>query len=279
AFFPKVPESRLDMADYLCEIEWADRVLGEIVDILESRGLDENTIIIFTSDNGMPFPRSKATLYDHGVRMPLIVYWKSQIKGMRVVSDPVNLIELAPTILDLAGIDIPAQMTGRNIGNLLFSEESGSIDSDREFVITAFEKHTHCRPNELGYPRRAIHTEKWTYIINYEPERYPMGDSDIFIPNWDILGETDPGQLKEYYKRNMGNSDFSYYYELAFGKAPGEQLFYKMDDPDMIHNMAEDPVHYEIKIELKNKLETYLIETNDPRAHGMSPWDEYKLDK
>lgn len=278
-FFPDVPATKLDMADYMSEIEWADKAVGEILEVLELKGLKENTVIIFTSDNGMPFPRSKATLYDHGVRMPLIISWENHIKGMRVVKDPVNLIDLTPTILELAEIDIPEQMTGKSISNLLFSNKSGSIDKDREFVVTAFEKHTHCRPEELGFPRRAIHTEEWTYIINYEPDRYPMGDFDVFIPNWDNLGETDPGRLKDYYKRNVNNIEFTYFYDLAFGKVKSEQLYNKSDDPDMINNLASNQEYQEIKNELRKNLESYLVETNDPRLKGLSPWDEYKLDK
>ncbi|MBA7515673.1 Bifunctional sulfatase/alpha-L-rhamnosidase [subsurface metagenome] len=140
-FLPDVSVTRLNMADYLSEIEWADNAVGEMIDILESKGLKNNTLIIYTSDNGMPLPRSKATLYDHGVRMPLVIRWGDQVKGKRVVTDPVSLTDMAPTFLDLAGIEIPDQMTGRSIKNLLFSDKSGDIDKEREFVVTTFEKH------------------------------------------------------------------------------------------------------------------------------------------
>jgi hypothetical protein len=131
----------------------------------------------------------------------------------------------------------------------------------------------------MGYPRRAIHTEEWTYIINYRPDLYPMGNADVFIPTWDILGDTDPGRMKEYFKENMENPDFKYYWDLAFEKVPGEELFNKVSDPDMLFNLAFDPDYQDIKNDLKNKLEKYLIETDDPRATGLSPWDEYALDK
>ena len=278
-FFPDVPVTRLNIADYLSEIEWADMAVAEMLEILESKGLKDNTLVIFTSDNGMPLPRSKATLYDHGVRMPLIVRWGDWVKANRVVTDPVSLIDMAPTFLDLAGIEIPEMMTGRSIKNLLFSEKSGDLDKEREFVVTTFEKHTLCRPDSMGYPRRAIHTEDWTYIINYEPDLYPNGNVDLHIPNWDVLGDTDPTRLKVYYKENMDNPEFKLYWEQAFGKVPGEQLFNKNDDRDMIINLAYDPEYKAVKEELKGKLEKYLLETDDPRASGESPWDDYNLDK
>lgn len=278
-FMPDVPVSKLDMADYMAEIEWCDQVVGEFLNILDSRGLRENTLIIFTSDNGMPFPRSKASLYDHGVRMPLIANWEGRITANRMVSEPVSLIDLAPTFLDLSQVEIPEQMSGKSIQNLLFSDGDTSIDPGRNFVVTAFEKHTHCRPDALGFPRRAIHTREWTLILNYEAHRYPMGNLDVYIPNWDNLGDTDPGPLKSYYKEKMDQADFQYYWDLSFGKVPGEELFNKFEDPDMVHNLAGDPDYKNILEDLRNKLMDYLSETNDPRAKGLSPWDNYKLDK
>jgi len=278
-FFPDVPVSRMDMADYLAEIQWADDVVGEVLEVLGSRDLKQNTVIIFTSDNGMPFPRSKATLYNHGVRMPLIIAWDKQIKGMRVVKDPVSLIDLAPTILELSKLDVPEQMTGQSMSGLLFSDSSLYAADRREFVVSSFEKHTHCRPDELGFPRRAIHTEKWTYIVNYEADRYPMGNFEIRIPNWDILGDTDPGPLKEYIAQNRELPEFSWFYNLSFGKVGEEELYNQKDDPDMINNLAGSPDHKEVKESLRKLLEGYLIETGDPRAAGQSPWDAYRLDK
>lgn len=279
AFFPDVPVTKLNMADYLSEIEWADNAVGEMIEILETRGFINNTLVIYTSDNGMPLPRAKATLYDHGVRMPLVMYWPEQIKSEQIVNDPISLIDMAPTFLDLAGIPIPDQMTGKSIKNIILSNKSGTIDKEKEFVVTTFEKHTHCRPDQLGYPRRAIHTEEWTYIINYEPDRFPMGNVDVYIPNWDILGDTDPGRIKSYFKENMDNPDFKYLWDLAFGKVPEEQLFSKNDDPDMVNNLADNTDYAEIKSQLKEKLVKYLIKTNDPRQNGESPWDKYRLDK
>lgn len=279
AFYPEVPMAKLDIADYLSEIEWVDKEVGEMIEILESYNMLENTLVVYTSDNGMPMPRAKATLYDHGVRMPLVMMWEKEIKSGRVVTDPVSLIDMAPTFLELAGIEVPKVMTGRSITNLIFSRKSGDLDKDREFVVSSFEKHTNARADSLGFPRRAIHTDEWTYIINYEPTRFPMGSIDFLIPGWDILGDTDPGRFKEYYKENFNSSDFNPFWELSFGKVPREQLFNKISDPDMINNLAYDLDYNSVRLELKAKLEKYLEKTGDPRFRGESPWDNYHLDK
>ena len=278
-FFPDIPVAKLDVADYMAEIEWADKVVGEMIDILESENLLKETLVIYTSDNGMPHPRAKATLYDHGVRMPLIMHWPEMVETNRVVNDPISLIDMAPTFLDLAGIDIPDQMTGQSIKDIILSKRSGTVKASKEFVVSALEKHCDCRIDHLGYPRRAIHTEEWTFIINYEPDRFPMGGPDIFIPTWDILGDTDPGRLKEYYKANMDKPEFRHFYDLAFGKIPGEQLFNKIDDPDMVNNLASSPEFQDIKDNLRVMLEKYLVDTDDPRQLGESPWDNYRYDK
>jgi uncharacterized sulfatase len=106
-----------------------------------------------------------------------------------------------------------------------------------------------------------------------------MGNFDIHIPNWDILGDTDPGPLKEFYIHNRMHPEYKQFYNLAFGKVEKEELYNHADDPDMIRNLADDPDFMAVKSRLKKKLEDYLLQTKDPRAEGKSPWDEYRLDK
>ncbi|MGF1638303.1 MAG: sulfatase, partial [Cyclobacteriaceae bacterium] len=99
--------TRKDLAMYYDEIGRMDKNIGEVVVELKKRGLYDNTLIIFISDNGKPFTRAKGTLYDEGVRSPLILHWPKQIVKGRTSNEMVSLINLAPTFLDLAGVDIP----------------------------------------------------------------------------------------------------------------------------------------------------------------------------
>jgi len=276
AFLPENNDSRMDISDYLGEIMWGENHIDKIVTILEECGLKENTVIVVTSDNGMPLPRAKATLYDHGVRMPLVINWGDRIKSAQTIDNPVSLIDIAPTFLDLAGIEIPEEMTGKSLKNMILSGKSGTIENEREFVVTAIERHVFYRTQEEGYPRRALHTQEWTYIRNFEPDWWPAGDPEIIVnERYGPFGECDPSRIKRFLVAKSQDPVYRNYYNLCFGKVPDEQLFNKIIDPDMIHNLADDPDYQDVLIKMRETLNNYLAETNDPRIKGESPQGNY----
>lgn len=266
-FLPDDPEVRSDILDYYFEIERFDRELGEILSYLEERGQLANTIVIVTSDNGMPFPRAKADLYDYGARVPLAVRWPASVPGGRVVTDFVSLVDLAPTILECAGIEIPSDMTGRSLLALLKSGENGRVDSTRDHVISVLERHTPWREGRVGYPKRAIRTDQFLYIRNYETDRWPGGDPPI-------LGEADPSPTKDLMRARKDEPGFKRYYEAAFAKRPSEELYEIERDPGQMNNIAADEARAEIKSALTAKLDQHLLATADPRALGHPPtWE------
>ena len=266
-FLPDDPEVRSDILDYYFEIERFDRELGEILSFLEGRGQLENTIVFVTSDNGMPFPRAKADLYDYGARVPLAVRWRESIPGGRVVTDFVSLVDIAPTILEAGGLEIPAEMTGRSILEMLRSGADGRVDSSRDHVILARERHTPWREGRVGYPMRAIRTDRFLYIRNLEPDRWPAGDPPI-------LGEVDPSPTKDLMRARKDDPQFRRYYEAAFSKRPGEELYEVGPDPGQMHNVADEGAHAEVKTALAERLDQHLLATADPRALGQPPtWE------
>ena len=279
AFYPDTTEIRDGLSDYLAEVEWADEMLGKIIGILDEKNLTENTVIVFTSDNGMPFPRAKATLYEYGAHMPLIARWNNHFGAGRVVTDPVSLTDLAPTFLELAGLDVPDAMTGKSLKGILASTESGRVDHEREFVVSAIEKHVLARPHNVGFPRRALHSEHWTYIRNYEPDRYPAGHAETIIPDWGNYGDIDPSIIKTFFMDNAEDLAVQLFFELGFGKVPSEELYDTRIDADMTNNLADDPKHKDKRMALRRKLRHYLVQRDDPRMSGLSPWDDYLLDK
>jgi arylsulfatase A-like enzyme len=118
--------TRSDVADYLWEVQRFDREVGEVMDRLKAMGELENTIVVVSGDNGMPFPRCKATLYDQGTRVPLAIRWGAKVPAGRTVTDFVNLCDLAPTFLASAGLQPPQQMTGRSLLPILILNRCGN---------------------------------------------------------------------------------------------------------------------------------------------------------
>ena len=274
-FLPDNSETRTDIADYLFEIEWFDRHLDAMMKLLEEKGELENTLIIVTSDNGMAFPRAKATLYEYGTHMPLAIMWGDKIKGGRVVEDFTVASDFAPTILDLAGVEIPEAVTGKSLRKILESSEDGMIDPERDKVVTAIERHTYCRPGGLPYPSRAIRKGNWTYIINFEPERYPAGHPKFMSITGQVYGDVDAGLSRKYILENKDDPMVNKLFELSFGKRPGEELYDISNDHYQMNNLADDQAYAKIKEELRKELLEYLAETNDPRMNNESPWDNY----
>ena len=173
---------RSDMLDYGLEVEWFDANLGKILDQLERIGELEDTIVLVTSDHGMPFPRVKGQIYEAGFHLPMAARWGRRVKPGRVVDDFINVRDLAPTFLEVAGLKVPASMSGRSFLGSLVSEKSGQIDPTRNRMVIGKERHDLGRPHDQGYPVRAIRTPQYLYVRNYEPDRWPAGNPETSYP-------------------------------------------------------------------------------------------------
>jgi len=274
-FLPDAPEIRKDFADYYFEIEWFDQHLQRMITLLEEKGELENTLIVVVSDNGKPFPRAKATLYEYGTHMPMAVSWPAKISAGRKVADFISFTDLAPTFLELAGVEPSPQMTGRSFTDILYSGKSGWVDSSRNQVVTAIERHTYARRGGLPYPSRAIRKGDWVYIRNFEPDRWPAGAPDFKSPHQGVYGDVDRGLSRTYMLENKDSEKTEPYFELAFGKRPAEELYNLQEDPFQLRNLADEDSLKNQLDQLKNALTNYLQETNDPRMSGESPWDNY----
>ncbi len=209
AYYPDSDLIRNDMLDYAVEVEWFDTMLGRIIAKLEEIGELDDTLILVTSDHGMPFPRVKGQIYEHGVHLPLAVRWGRRAGKGRVVEDFVNVRDIAPTFVEASGGVPPASMSGRSFLDVLSSEESGWIDPARDRVMLGKERHDLGRPLNQGYPVRAIRTREYLYVLNYEPDRWPVGNPETGYRN------CDDGPTKTFLL-----SRFDEYYRLCFGKRP-----------------------------------------------------------
>ena len=186
-FLPDTAEVRNDLLDYYFEVQRFDRDLGRISTRSSAPASSSNTIVIVTSDNGMPFPRAKANVYDAGARVPLAIRWPGVRAAGAVVDAFVSLTDLAPTILEGAGLKPLDAMTGRSLLPLL----RGESQPGRDRVFIERERHANVRRGDLSYPVRAIRTKDYLYIRNFRPDRWPAGDPEQYVavgPFGDIDG-------------------------------------------------------------------------------------------
>ncbi len=276
-FLPDVSEVRNDIADYLYEIKWIDHHLEEMIRMLEERNLLDNTIIIVTSDNGMAFPAAKNNLYEYGIHMPLAIRWPEGIKtGGRIVDDLVSLTDIAPTLLECAGIQELDEMTGKSLLKIFNSSSSGIIDKSRKYVFAGKERHTVCRENDLPYPQRSVRDYRFLYIRNLEPGRWPAGSPDIISAHGWVYGDIDMSPSHTYLLAHHDEQGVKELFELAMAKRPYEELYDIINDPFCLRNLITNKDYVKDKKRLVKALDKYLIKTADPRAlTGKSVWDDF----
>lgn len=258
---------RTDLCDYYFEIQRFDREAGEMVEMLERNRELENTLVVITGDNGMPFPRCKSNLYDLGTNVPLAVRWGERVKGGRVAEDFISLTDLAPTFLEAAMLKPLSSMTGRSLLSLLTSGKSGRVDSSRDRVFTGKERHAWVRKEGKGYPMRAIRTADFLYIRNFEPERWPAGDPGA-APAEHGYGDIDSSPTKSYMMEHQKDPEIKGLFELAFGMRPSEELYDLRRDPGQLNNVADKAELAAAKEKLASLLMAELAATGDPRVKG-----------
>ena len=270
AYWPDNETVRSDMLDYALRVERFDSHVGEIITELEKAGLADNTLVIVTSDHGMPFPRVKGHTFDDAHRVPTVMSWPKGIKnpGKRV-DDLVSFIDFAPTFLELAGID-PSQsgmeITGKSITDLF----TGERPKQRPFLLIGRERFdVYARPGSaagLGYPARGIRSGDYLYVLNFTPDRWPCGNPELG------LKDTDDSPTKRLIEKlGPGNP----YWEHAFGKRPTDMLFNVKKDPDCVNNLADNKSLATILGRLKATMMAELKKQGDPRTLGEGKGDVF----
>lgn len=273
SYLPDTPEVRGDLLDYYAAVQRYDRDTGDLLKLLEESGRARNTLVVMTGDNGLPFPRAKATLYDAGTRMPLAIRWPARVKGGRTVDAFVSHCDFAPTFLDAAGLPVPPTMTGRSLLPLL----RGVEEVGRDRVFFGRERHANVRQGDLSYPARAIRTKEFLYIRNLRPELWPAGDPEKWFAVGPF-GDVDNGPSKAQIIARR-DQDLRYFFRLAFEKRPEVELFDLGKDPDQLENIATK--RPEVARRLDAELTAWLSETGDPRiidgklSGSDNRWDKY----
>lgn len=276
AYWPDHETVRHDMLDYAFEVEHTDAHLGRMIAELERRGLLENTLIVVTSDHGMPFPRAKGYAYHDSNHIPLALRWPRGVKHPgRRIADFVDFTDLAPTFLDVAGIAWKDSgmmpITGQSWRPILESPKAGQVIAARDHVLIGKERTDIGRPHDWGYPIRGIVTAEHLYLRNYEPTRWPAGNPETGYLDTD--GSPTKSLILELGRRNRTDR----HWQLNFGLRPGDELYDLRSDRDCARNLAADPAHAGRMTALRQRMETQLKAQADPRMAGRGEvFDHYK---
>ena len=268
-YLPDTEKVRSDFLDYALRIERFDSNLVKMIEILEDSGELENTLIVVTSDNGMPFPRAKGNAYEAGVKVPMAVYWAGKIKARPVIEDLISHIDLAPTLLDAAGLHVYDEIEGKSFLDLLTDPDKNKKVQFRESLFYGRERATSARPNNFGYPARTIRTMQYELVWNMKPERTPTGDR---LHEAKAAKSVMDAILSQKEMNNKGKK----IYMDAFGLRPEFELHDMHSDPYGLINLAEDPEYKEILDSLFKMLKDQLIDDGDPRVYGHGDiWESY----
>ncbi|MCA8997195.1 MAG: sulfatase [Planctomycetaceae bacterium] len=260
---PDHPDVREDIARYYLEVQAFDQQCAEHLDLLEQAGLAENTLVMIVGDNGWQLPRGLAHCYDWGTRVPMAILWPGVTKPGHVVEEFLSFEDVAPTFLELAGLETPAEMTGTSFVSLL----RGASDRARDHVFLEKERHANVRRGDLTYPCRCIRTENFLYVWNLHPERWPSGDPELY---WAVgpYGDVDWSRTKDLLTAEPLPDTLQRFYDLGFDKRPQEELYDLRIDPDQARNVANDPKYEETLASLRERVKTWMRNTDDPRAKG-----------
>jgi len=236
ANLPDTPETRRDMAAFKASARSLDQGIGAVLNGLYEFGLAERTLIICTTDHGLAFPGAKATLFDRGTGVMLIIRGPGGFAGGKVYDAMVSHLDIYPTLCELAGAQKPAFLQGTSLLPLVHDE----VERIHDQVFTEVTFHAAYEPT------RAIRTERWKYIRRFDKNPHP------------VLANTDDSASKQI----LVGAGWG---EQVVGQ---EQLYDLILDPNEVRNLAEDPTHAEVLDELRGRLTAWMEETDDPLLEG-----------
>lgn len=270
---PDCPEVRDDLLNYYGGVMQLDQEAARALAVLEQAGQLDDTVVIYTSDNGWQMPRGLANCYDAGSRVPLAVRWGERLAAGRVVDAFVNVADLGPTFLELAGLVPPPVMTMRSIRGLLLGEAD---PAPRDAVFMERERHANVRRDNLAYPVRAVRTRDYLYLRNLRPDRWPAGDPDVLFIHGRPFGDVDTTRVKDFLLEHRNDPSQAMHIERIFGKRPAEELYDCRTDPHQLTNVAGRPEYADALARHRERVDAWMRETHDPRVDpAYDGWDAF----
>ncbi len=237
---PDTPETRQDMAAYMTTAGILDEKMGRVLAALDETGLAENTLVVCTTDHGLPWPAMKCNLTDHGTGVMLMMRGPGPFSGGKTIDALVSQLDIYPTLCELAGVEPPEWLQGKSLVPLV----NGQVDEIHTEVFNEVTFHV------CYEPMRAIRTSRWKYIRRFEPRSRPV------MPN------TDDSLTKTLWIENG----------WANRSPAEEQLYDLIFDPNEANNLALDPNYDPVKIELAGRLTDWMLATQDPLLEGTIQW-------
>lgn len=270
---PDCPEVRKDLLNYYGGVMKLDAEAAQAIAVLEKAGQLDDTVIVYTSDNGWQMPRGLANCYDAGSRVPLAIRWGKHLAAGRRVEEFVNVGDLGPTFLELAGLTPPAGMSMHSIRNLLLGRPD---PFPRDAVFIERERHANVRRDNLSYPVRAIRTKDFLYLHNLRPDRWPAGDPDVFFLAERPYGDVDTTTVKDFLLARQKDPALAKHIALIFGKRPAEELYDLRQDPHQLVNVAALPAYADTLKQLRSRTNDWMKRTQDPRVDlNNDAWDKF----
>jgi N-sulfoglucosamine sulfohydrolase len=236
---PDLPATRHDWAAFRASARSLDRGIEAVLDGVEQFGLRNNTLVICTTDHGIAFPGAKATLTDRGIGVMLIMRGPGGFEGGRTIDSLVSHIDLFPTVCDLLDVEHPDWLQGRSIMPLV----RGEADEIHDAIFAEGTYHA------AYEPQRGIRTRRWKYVRRFGDRRAP------------VIVNTDDSPSKELWLRN-GWRDRPV--------AP-EHLYDLFFDPAELHNLIDDESYASVVVDLRDRLERWMVDTDDPLLEGPVP--------
>ena len=242
-YYPDVPEVRQDFVNYYDEISRLDSYVGQVRQELEKQGISNNTMIVFMTDNGRPFPRCKTRLTDEGLQTPFIITWPGVVKANTETMSLVSSIDFAPTLLQLAGVPIPNSFQGKSFVPIMKDPQA----STREYIFAEHNWH------DFKAFERSVRNERFTYIRNYLPElpNTPPADA-VRSPTHRVLQQYHSEGKLEPWQTDPFDTP-----------GPSEYLFDNVLDPYSLTNLIDSPAYQPVLEKLRTELKSWQADTKD----------------
>jgi len=245
-FLEDLPEVRLEISEYYNSVRRCDDTVGELLDEINKQGIEEDTIVVFLSDNGMSFPFAKTNCYLHSTKTPWIMRWPNIIAGGSVDNDHfISGIDLMPTLLDAVDIHSELNMDGSSFLPIIHGETQGH----REFVFTQF----HQTAVKRNYPMRCVQDRRFGYIFN------PWSDGIRTFRNESLTGRT----FKAMSDAAEKDDRIMQRVNLCLYRVP-EELYDFQNDPNAQQNLIDNPEYTQVLKRLHQEMESHMIKTHDP---------------